>query len=285
MPSMRTLYPKVVAGTGRSTLRRLPGLGRGEPELPNIELALPELEIDRDHLAAYDRVCGFRLRDELPPTYPHLLAFPLSMKLMTDSAFPFAVIGLVHIRNRIEQLRPIRAEERLSVRVRASALAPHDRGTQFELQAEAEAGGETAWRSASTYLHREGGGGASGKDRDEERPEPSSPDALWKVPGDVGRRYAAVSGDHNPIHLRRLTARLFGMPRPIAHGMWLKARCLAALESALPGSYAADVSFKLPVYIPGRIGFASWPHDDGREFAVRDASNEKPHLTGTGTTG
>src|SRR2546421_6315304 len=127
-PSMRTLYPKAAAGIGLSVLRRLPGLGGGERALPDEELALTGVEIDRDHLAAYDKVCGFRLRDELPPTYPHIIAFPLAMKLMTDSSFPFAVVGLVHIENRIEQTRQIRADEKLDVRVRTANLSEHDRG-------------------------------------------------------------------------------------------------------------------------------------------------------------
>jgi acyl dehydratase len=280
-PNLSAVYPKAVAGAGRAALRRLPGLGRGERELPDLELAVPKVEIDRERLAAYDRVCGFSLRDELPPTYPHVIAFPLSMDLMTDSDFPFTVIGLVHVRNRIEQLRPIRADEPLGVRVRADDLRPHDRGTQFDMVAEARAAGEVAWRSRSTYLHREGGGGNSpGKDGDEQRPEPPRADAVWKVPGDTGRRYAAVSGDRNPIHLRKLSARLFGMPRPIAHGMWLKARCLAALEGHLPAAYEADVRFKLPVFLPGKVSFASWAAEEGREFALHDGRNEKPHLSG-----
>src|SRR3954451_18552682 len=99
-PSMKVLYPKAVAGAGRSVLRKLPVIGGGDPRLPDVELALPEVEIDRGHLAAYDRVCGFRLRDQLPPTNPHVSLSPLSMQLMTQSDFPFPVIGLVHIGNR-----------------------------------------------------------------------------------------------------------------------------------------------------------------------------------------
>jgi MaoC like domain len=277
---MKVLYPKAVMGAGRSALNRLPGVGGGEPELPDTELALPEVEIDRHRLATYDHVCGFPLRDVLPPTYPHLLAFPLSMELMTGLDFPFPVIGMVHVRNRIEQRRPLRADERLEIRVRTEDLRPHDRGTQFDVLAEAKAGGETAWRSRSTYLHREGGG-SSGKDGRGERPEPPTPQAVWKLPGDLGRRYADVSGDRNPIHLHPLSARLFGMPGMIAHGMWLKARCLAALESLLPESLEVDVQFKLPAPIPGKVSFASWPEDGARGFALHDGGNEKPHLAGT----
>ncbi|MFL5912077.1 MAG: MaoC family dehydratase [Gaiellaceae bacterium] len=278
-PSMRVLYPKAALGMGRSVLGKLPGVGGGERALPDEELALNGVEIDRDHLAAYDRVCEFRLRDEVPATYPHMLTFPLAMKLMTDSSFPFGVVGLVHIENRIEQTRPIRADEVLDLRVWAANMGEHDKGTQFEMHAEANAGGETPWRSVSTYLHREGGGSSGDRKRDDEEHTP--PNAVWKLPGDIGRRYAGVSGDRNPIHMHPITARLFGMPRPIAHGMWLKARCLAALDGVLPDAFEVDVRFKLPVYIPGKVSFASEAGAGGeRRFSLRDGKNEKPHLDG-----
>jgi hypothetical protein len=280
-PRMRVLYPKAAAGAARGLLQRLPGVGGGEPVLPERELRLGGIEVERDHLAEYDRVCGFRLRDVLPPTYPHLLAFPLSMELMTGGDFPFPVIGMVHVRNRIEQLRPIASAERLDVRVWADGLRPHDKGMQFEVRAEVAAAGEPVWRSASTYLRRSGGG--SSKEHGDERPEPPRAQAKWKLPGGIGRDYAGVSGDSNPIHLHPLTARAFGMPRPIAHGMWLKARCLAALEGHLPDSLEVDVRFKLPVYIPGTVSFASWSEGAGRAFALHDGRNEKPHLSGAAT--
>jgi hypothetical protein len=276
-PSMKTLYPRAVAGSARFGLRRLPGVGDGARSLPDLKLALNDVRIDRAHLVAYDRVCAYALRDVLPPTYPHILAFPLSMELMTDSSFPFPVIGLVHVRNRIEQLRPIRADESLDITLWADDLRDHDRGTQFDLVAEVEASGDVAWRSRSTYLHIEHSSGDKGGG---ERPEPPPVKAVWRLPGDLGRRYAAVSGDRNPIHLRKLSARLFGMRRPIAHGMWLKARCVAALEGALPDACRLDVQFKLPAYLPGKVSFASWPESNGRGFALHDGANEKPHLTG-----
>jgi acyl dehydratase len=280
VPSLTALYGKAATGAGRSALRRLPGFGNGPASLPDTELVVPSVEIDRENLAAYDRVCGFTLRDQLPATYPHIVAFPLAMKLMTSSEFPFPVIGLVHIRNRIELLRPIGADEKLRVRVWTAELEPHDRGTQFRILAEAEASGEPAWRSRTTYLHKENGGSSSSS-RDGERPQPPEPKAVWRLPGDTGRRYAAVSGDRNPIHMRRLTAVPFGMPRPIAHGMWQKARCLAALEGELASSFAVEVAFKLPVFLPGKVSFATWSSDGRREFALHDGNNEKPHLSGT----
>src|SRR5215204_6555863 len=60
----------------------LPGVRRRHEDLPDTELVLPQVRVDPDHLARYARVCGFGVRDELPPTYPHVLAFPLAMRLM-----------------------------------------------------------------------------------------------------------------------------------------------------------------------------------------------------------
>jgi len=225
-------------------------------------------EVDRDHLAAYDRVCGFRLRDELPATYPHVLAFPLAMDLLTGP-FPFSPLGLVHVTNRIEQLRPVTAGERLDLRVWAADLRPHDRGRQFDVLAEATVDGAPVWREASTYLHRESPGSGA-----RDRSEPPAASAVWRVPGDIGRRYAKVSGDANPIHTHDLAAKALGQPGAIAHGMWTKARCLAALEGELPDAYAVDVRFKVPLRIPGTAGFSS---GDGR-FEVW--AGGRPHLEG-----
>ena len=273
-PSMAVLYPKAMAGAALPLVRRLPGIGSPAAELPDTELVLPDVEVDRDRLADYCRVCTFEIRDTLPATYPHVLAFPLHMELMSDTSFPFPMIGLVHVENRIELRRPIRADERLTLRVRTADLRPHDRGKQFDVVAEAEADGEVVWSSRSTYLRREGsgsGGGSSSK----ERSEPPAPTATFNVPDDIGRRYAAVSGDRNPIHMHSLTAKVFGMPTAIAHGMWTKARCLALLD--LPEAYTVEASFKLPVLLPARVALST----DDREFALHDAKSRKPHLAGS----
>jgi MaoC like domain len=259
----------------RALVRQLPLVGGGGDALPERELTRADVAIDRDHLAAYDRVCGFRLSDELPPTYLHVVAFPLALALMTDRAFPLKPMGLVHIANRIEQRRPVTAREAPTVRVRAADLRGHDLGTQFDVVAEAEVDGEPVWHDRSTYLRRERSGGAK-------RPEPPlhEPSAVWRVPVQVGRRYAGVSGDRNPIHLHPLTARAFGQPRPIAHGMWLKARCVAQLEGTLPRACVIAVEFRSPLRLPASAGFADWDADGARAPAVRGGRDRRLHLTG-----
>jgi len=238
----------------------LPGRGEGLP----IDLLTREPTVSADHLADYAHLCGFTLRDELPPTYPHVLAFGLHMDLLGKA--PFSAVGVVHIANRIVQHRPLLLGEELTITARVSELRPHRRGRQFDFVSEARVGDELVWEDVSTNLKR-GGGDESVRDAWEFEDPPVT--AQWRLPDDLGRRYAAVSGDHNPIHMHALTAKAFGFPRAIAHGMWTKARCLAALR--LPDAFEVDVRFKKPILLPSKVTFG----EAEDRFAVHT------HLEGT----
>jgi acyl dehydratase len=246
---------------------RLPFVAGGGGPLPDLELEEHGVRAQPDRVAEYARVCGFRLRDELPPTFPHVLAFPLHMRLMTDGSFPFAPVGLVHIGNRIQARRPLRVGDELDLRVRP---AEHEAERAFTLVTEARAEGELAWREESTLFRPGGGHPPRRLDTEAE----FGFVAEWRLPGDLGRRYASVSGDRNPIHMRSLTAKAFGFPRAIAHGMWTKARCLAALEPSLPDAYEVDVEFHKPILLPGRVTFER----AGERFRVRGTASL--HLSG-----
>ncbi len=278
---------------GRAALGAVPGAsllpfvgGRGD-SLPDVELRLEGVEVDRDHLAAYNEVCGFTLRETLPATYPHVLSFPLQMRLMAGGDFPFPLLGLVHLDNSITRHRAIGAGERLDLAVRAEDLRPHPKGKAFSLIAEARVGDELVWEERGTILRRGGSNPDAARDP---RPAPVPEDAQltnqWKLGDDLGRRYAGVSGDRNPIHMHSLSAKAFGFPRAIAHGMWSQARCLAQLESRTPDAVVTDASFGKPLLLPAKVGLAL---DDrgaaGVGFALRDArkaeAKRTEHLLGS----
>ncbi len=268
MAGLGTLYVKAALGA----------VGPRGHELPDTVLG-DDVMVDRDHLAEYAHVCGFPVADTLPVTYPHVLAFPLALELMTDLSFPFPLLGMVHIANRIEQRRPLSVDERPTLRVRTESLRDHDRGRQFDVVTRADVDGETVWEEWSTYLHREGGGDGGGGGGSDSEP-PDDPDDVWEVPDDVGRRYGMVSGDVNPIHMHPLPAKLFGFPSAIAHGMWLKARCLGALEDRLPESLNVEAQFKKPLVLPAEVAFESGRSGQRIDFAARDAESGSSHLTG-----
>ena len=279
---MLRLFARAGAATvpGVSHLPFIGSGGEGDG-LPDLTLVLEDVSVERERLANYDRVCKFPLRDQLPATYPHMLAFPLQLSLMTDASFPFSALGLVHIANRIVQHRPIRLTEELRLKVWSTGLKDHPRGQQFIFRTETRVGEELVWEEESTYLKR---GGGSGDGREKSRAgdgEPQLPvTATWRLPGDLGRRYGSVSGDMNPIHMHSLSARLFGFPTAIAHGMWTKARCLAALDPRLPGAFTVEVEFKKPILLPATVEFQEQSEARGIRFAVRGAGKGTPHLDG-----
>ncbi|WP_247674768.1 MaoC/PaaZ C-terminal domain-containing protein [Micromonospora sp. C51] len=274
MPTAGPLYR-------RALLNAVPGLGgRQATGVPAVELAVAGVAVDPERLADYDRVCGFRLADRLPATFPHVMGFPLALRLITAPEFPIPLTGVVHVGNRITLRRPVIIGERLDFTTWAENLRPHDRGRQVDVVLVGSVDGEEVWRGVSTYLGRQRTPD-SGERRDQgERPPPPAATARWPVTPRMGTDYARVSGDHNPIHTSRLGARLLGFPRPIAHGMWSKARCLAALESRLPEAYTVDVAFKLPVPLPGTVAFSATARDPGWDFGLYDRRG-RPHLAGT----
>ncbi|WP_233600949.1 MULTISPECIES: MaoC/PaaZ C-terminal domain-containing protein [Micromonospora] len=274
LPAAGALYRRALLGA-------LPGLGgRRGADVPEVELGVAGVTVDRAHLADYDRVCGFRLADRLPGTYLHVLGFPLSLRLMTAAEFPIPLTGVVHVANRITVHRPVEAGETVNFRTYAENLRPHERGRQLDVVLVGSVDGEEVWRGVSTYLGRERRAGGPRR-APGDRPAPPAASAHWRVTPRVGTDYARVSGDHNPIHTSKLGARLFGFPRPIAHGMWSKARCLAALESRLPEAYTVDVAFKLPVPLPSTLAFSATATGADWDFALHSAQDGRPHLVGT----
>ena len=238
-----------------------------------------EVSVERDHVTAYGAVCGFPEKDTAPLPYPHLLAFPLHMELMTSPEFPYPAIGSVHLENTITAHRAIEVGEALEVTVTLRGPRPHRRGALVDFVTEVRGSEHVAWESVSTYLRRgvpvpgEPGHGPA-------LPDPLPGGVEWRLPADLGRRYAAVSGDRNPIHLYPWTAKALGFPRQIAHGMWTKARCLAALENRLPEAVRVEVAFRKPVLLPGSVLFATSGDRHERSFSLASPRDGSAHLVG-----
>jgi acyl dehydratase len=199
------------------------------------------------------------------------------MKLMTERDFPFALLGLVHIANRIEQRAPISVEAKPRVRVWAENLGPHHRGRQLDLVTETSIDGEVVWLEHSTYL-RQGQGQGERPERGADSLAQAEQVAIWEVPGDIGRRYAAVSGDRNPIHLHSLSAKPFGFPSAIAHGMWTYARALGWLDGRLPAAHTSEVEFRAPLRIPGKARLLAVETDAGWDLGLKSSDGEHRHL-------
>jgi acyl dehydratase len=261
-------------------INQLPGIRKGPAhDFIGLSYRREQVLVERARVDAYGAVCGFPRRDTVPVTYPHLLAFPLHMAIMGDPAFPYPAIGMVHVENTITAHRAIGVGEAFDVATDVGTPRPHARGVLLDFPTTVTSDGETAWESTSTYLRR--GRTVEGDvSPGLEVPDPPTGGVEWRLPADLGRTYAAVSGDANPIHLHPLTARALGFPRQIAHGMQTLARSVAAIENRLPDAVTVEVAFKKPVFLPGTVAFAARRDEGGWAFALTSPEDGSPHLVG-----
>lgn len=242
-------------------------LESGAP-MPAIEAHAARLFPDPD---AYARVCGFPSGGALPLTYPDVLTRGLQLAVLTHALFPFPLLGILHTEQRIEARRPLYATEAMSGRSWVAGLRPARKGVEFELHSAVTVGGEDVWHATSTILSRALPGDGVKRPRPQEPAWTPRRSVVWRLPADQGRRYAAVSGDNNPIHLTRLTARAFGFSRPIAHGWWALARALAELDTDVAPPCVVNARFSSPMPLPGRVVFTSGPLAGGlgQHFELR----------------
>lgn len=266
-PDLRVIFAKAVIPS-RSRSRTLPAVTATRSGVP----------VDGAHVSRFARLCGIVLHDHLPLTYPHLLAFPLQMAVMSRPDFPFKLVGLVHTENVIDVHRPIGLGERLDIAVRAQDLRPHRRGREVDLLSEVSVAGEPVWRGVSTYLARgkgdESATTAPSPPVDDLRAGP--PTSEWTLPDNTGRRFAAVGGDWNPIHVHRLTAKPLGFSSCIVHGMFTYSKSLGELGSAVPATGRSAVWFRKPMLLPATAQFRA--SADRLRAMVIEPGSDREHL-------
>jgi acyl dehydratase len=291
VPGLGGLYARGAAASGRLALARRNLLVRPAPtELPDVAYRVRGVRAGLDHLTAYQRLLGEPASDELPAGFVHVLAFPVATALMARTDFPLPLLGMVHLANVVEQHRPVRYDEPLDVLATATSLRPHRTGTQVDLVVDVTSDGALVWRGTSTYLakgvHLDGSPAGADDPASPEagRPhfDPPLPTGQWRLGSDTGRRYAAVSGDRNPIHLSALSARALGFPRAIAHGMDTAARLLADVGPARGDAFVWSVDFVKPVLLPATVATSARHSSaaDGFELAAWDPRTGKPHAIG-----
>jgi len=312
-PKLRSSYLRAAAAAlpGGSLLPGVPGGGGALPQGTELQRGV---HVDRRHLRNFRRLFQLPTARELPLIYPHLLAFPLHMALMTDPEFPFPAIGTVHLENTITRWRPVRNDATLELRVRADGPRPHRVGLTFDLVTEVYEADTLLWEERSTMLRRgarlpqltggdsgaaEAGAASPGTAADAadvasekpaaataEKPAKGSAQLAerWRLPATSGRRYAGISGDRNPIHLHPLSAQAFGFPRAIAHGMELVGRVAASLDAVTPVEATLSAAFRKPVLLPSSVAFVATGGGSDWSYTVQSPgkAGDAPriHLTG-----
>lgn len=196
-------------------------------------------------LAGYNALLGFA-PDALPLSAHYLLAQRAHLATMLSPRFPFKLPGMVHVENSIVEHASVSPGTSLRLATVVQVDAPTRSGARFCVLETTAWDGETrVFGCTSKYLALAGRRDGARKDAEPAPPLPEC--ASWQVAHDEGRAYARVSGDWNPIHLAAWPARLFGLRRPIIHGMHSVAKALAAMEAQGERVGAVSVRFRSTV--------------------------------------
>jgi len=275
-PSMLPVYMKMLA-KGKTRLK-------AEEQLPAMSGVWRGASEKREVLRAYREVCGLPAGDTLPLLYPYVMGARIQMTLLAHPDFPVAPLGVVHARNSVIQRRAIGDGETFDLHCAVAGQRVVKPGLEFYMNTWAEKDGAVIWECVSTYLVR----GTRFGELDPAAPPLALPEldqpnreAAWDVPENTGRRYAKVTGDYNPIHLRRTLAKLFGFPKHLVHGMWSLARCTANLPVPDPGrSFRLDAMFKGPVFLGSRATMKARSEGEAHRFDLYCTGNQRPVIVG-----
>ncbi|WP_035745655.1 MaoC/PaaZ C-terminal domain-containing protein [Haematomicrobium sanguinis] len=299
VPKLGGLYAKAAL----ASVTRRGGAGKNGPlTLPGERHEARGVRIQSTAVDAYDRLFHAPSGDLVPSAYVHSVAFPVAMSVMTRDDFPLPLLGMVHLSNHVEQTAPISRTDTLDISAWVENLRPHPRGAQLDVHTEASVNGRVVWRERAVYLAKgkfslPASAGSPERGMTEQgltersttaRQDfvPPVPTALWSLGAGVGREYAGVSGDVNPIHLSSVSAKALGMKRTVAHGMYSVARVLAEAGRiqgvrADLGPCAWDVYFEAPILLPGKVSVAITDGPgDSREFTAWNAKNGRRHFYG-----
>lgn len=287
VPSLSRLYVTAAAAAARNRMTK----DRPGTELPKVRHEVDSVPIDADRLTQYQHLLHETARDTVPSGFIHALAFPVAMSVMTTEHFPLPLLGMIHLKNRVEHYRQVMFTERLDISAWPQNMTGHRAGTQLEIAVEVRASSDIVWRGVSTYLakgvHLPGLDSMETAATDRRDFTPPAPTAKWRLGADVGRSYAAVSGDFNPIHLSALTAKALGMRQSIAHGMYLASRVLAAVRPDDVEAFNWDIEFAAPVFLPGTVALSVTDRNEdqetftGSDYVAWNPKSAREHFSGS----
>ena len=123
-PSSMASYVKLITGKRK-------GLKPGE-SLPLLQGRCAHMGIDPLNLQKYNHLCGLKDSQHLPLLYPHILAAPLHLSMVSHSAFPLKMMGSIHLSNHILQHRSIGRSERLDIECSLGAKRNVEKGLEFD---------------------------------------------------------------------------------------------------------------------------------------------------------
>lgn len=283
---MKSLNLFFNALTQRSDKQRL--IQFKPPALPSCQYSRV-VDIDAGHYHQYCDLVKWSPADSLHPCYLQMLSLPLQLQCLTTVNSPFPVMGLIHKANQIIQHERADTKAPFVLYARYHAARAHSKGWVIDIEVTAQQRQQTVYRAVGSYLVKAKAPHVDIKARQRSPMPFILPETAQELNAliackDIGRKYARVSNDYNPIHLSRSSAMLFGFKQAIAHGMWTLAHTWSSLpEVNSPGnSGSANIKceFIKPVPLPGTARCFYSNEASTTDFWLANNSLTSPHIIG-----
>ena len=275
-PSLLSLYRRIL-------FSRRPGLKPGEA-LPLLVAEWKGVSVEAEGLKKYCAATGLEEDGCLPILFPHVLTAPVHMTFIAHKDFPLSPLGALHLRNHILQHEAIGAGEKMNVKCRLADSRVVKSGLEFDVQTAIHVDGPRKWESIATYFVRGKKFGEAGEPPAiagmAELGAPNT-EAAFHVPKNMGRHYAGIARDYNPIHISKILAKLFGFKRDIIHGMWSAAKAMSQLPGVgTDGPLRHDLAFKGPIFMDSDVTVKAEAGDAGVRFDLFCGKNPRPSMCG-----
>ena len=273
---------------GSSAKKKMRPAGLDAEDLPALNRTVSASSEQRDGLAD---VFGPSKNSSAPsgtwmaPALLHSMCFPVSLALLTDVRVPIQPLGTVVTSQAWDLSVPVPGEAELELTGRVAAMTRDKTGVSVIIECSLSRDGAVCYTECTSYLDKSGKG---------------EPAVVGQVPGlmervptlrqdfgtngtgylDVGQRsahcsvrfgtqtgkkWAHLTGDINPIHVSKASARAFGYRSVILHGAAIDA--WAARELGISGERPCRgaAAFRAPVLLPAHLELVDL---GGGSFAV-----------------
>lgn len=218
---------------------------------------------------------------------PHVSGLRLTMAMLMHPSWPLPIWRALQVRNRLIRNADLKLDTPSDLIVQATAWRVSDKGIELEVHAQLIQDDDCPWESVVTFLYRGRYAGPAHHGEACGAPPESpvvdrriDPVAHWRLDSRQRLRFAALTGDYNPLHLLDAYARRTGFVAASLHPQRILAGCLGHLDIA-ETPHQLDVWLKGPVYYGRDVELRRVPSAEGDDFALWVDGDERPAMVGT----
>ena len=197
--------------------------------------------------------------ERLLPSYAFVLGYRFLGQLLLQANIPSKLAGLIHLSSQFTYVSEHDFSKDCDVEVTLTGFRQSSKGILYSFKTVLFQRGIKTLENTNMVLDKSPHY-KSNKAKSKGNWEQASYDVIAKLPVtiDTAWRYAKLSGDFNPIHLHKLSAKALGLPNALIHGMYNSHWSLAQLDTSMLKNWQSiKVGFNRPCYLPSNISLVA----------------------------